>query len=47
MSEEEKEEYENAIANGKYIANIYGEGTIGYYKVYSMINLIFISPISC
>ena len=40
MSKEEKEEYESAISNGKYIANIYGEGSIGYHKVYSMINYI-------
>ena len=35
-----KEEIDEAVANGKYIANIYGEGSIGYYKVYSMIDVI-------
>lgn len=41
MSDEEiDEEIDEAIANGKYIANIFGEGSIGYCKVYSMIDVI-------
>ena len=35
-----KEEINDAVANGEYIANIYGKGTLGYYKVYSMIDVI-------
>lgn len=35
-----EEEIDDAVANGKYIANIYGEGSIGYYKIYSMIDVI-------
>ena len=36
-----KEEINDVVANGEYIANIYGKGTLGYYKVYSMIDEIF------